>query len=91
MAFNIGTEIFKISDNPKLQIKKARIVIIITHFVYDTFLNKIEKNWEIELTKPTHVVKHAKVNMAASNIAPGFPNTCSTIPLNVQAPFSCIP
>lgn len=88
IAFNIGIDIDKIIFSPRLQIRNDNIVIIITHFVYETFLNNLEKNDEIEFVKPMHVVRHANVNIAAKKEAPKSPNKSYITLLNIKAPLA---
>ena len=66
MAFKIGIEILKIVVNPRLHTKNENPLIKQTHVRYLIFLNYVEKYCEIELIRPTLVVKQASVKMAAS-------------------------
>ena len=61
--------------------------MIITHFVYETFTNFLLKNDDIEFVNPTHVVRHANVNIAASKNDPNPPNNSNIVLLNIIAPF----
>ena len=88
IALSTGIEIERIILRPKLQIKNDTTVIIMTHFVYDIFLNLLLKNVEIEFVSPIQVVRHANVNIAASTTAPNPPNSSYIVLLNINAPLA---
>lgn len=69
----------KIVVNPRLQIRKETAVIVNTYCLYVNLGYRLEKNSEIDVIRPTHVVRQAIVKMAANKIAPTSPNTSCTI------------
>ena len=75
MALSIGMDMASMAFNPRLHIRKDKVVITNTHFLYETFAKSVEKYCDIEFIKPTQVVRQASVKMAARRTAPGAPKT----------------